>query len=57
MKSVPSRQGQNAAKETEKLTVCLVFARGKRGHASSKNVFHFELFSGLNVRKLLDLSQ
>lgn len=30
---------------------------GKRGHAPSKNVLHFELFSGLNVRKLLDLSQ
>ena len=26
MKSVPSGQGQNAAKETEKSTVCLVFA-------------------------------
>ena len=45
MKSACSGQGQNAAKETEKSTVCLVFASSKCGHAPSKNVFHFELFS------------
>lgn len=56
MKFVPSGQGQNVAMETEKLTVCLVFASGECCHAPSKNVFSFELSSGLNVRKLLKFS-
>lgn len=39
----------NVATETEKLAACSVFACGKCCHAPSRNVFSFELPSGLNV--------